>query len=549
MTEHFITVSYELKDSCSLFKTFAKVLLSGWKQLFPAKFKTELESLTFTKKLMTATISNILFVRNIFGDDAFAKKSLDGIPLRILKEKSSDLKAKSLANWLMGAFDALKNKYLRTLTLVIFLDPAFPEDTHEAYTIKVTYPGGLPSCEVVGTLAHVQNSTRDLLRAILMLTEGLEPLPETAYIALRLSYYDENTPQDYEPKGFQSAEKELILPATSTRVKIGRVSTAHHSLSFNVHAKPGGSSQEDQFLNDQFQQSQLSQSQSQLVQGENVQQVNTRSGRSVEEMEQLEHIAEEREVDEELPEEGGREDQSEVEVITTICCTCGSQKCDEQMLLCQYCGNQQHLPCYKLLPGDPLPSAHCCLPCSLQGEGRICTDAKLGRIATKKGANASVVANTMVFRRVLAALDLCNIVSEETLSELGLMDEMVISIAKKLLQDGIVQEGGQVDRSVLEDVRQRHFGRRASKRSREEEEVETMLRATDGLQIGDRGEVAGPSGDNSGDIGGLSGAPADTGARHGEENETQLGGGGNGGGQQEQGRERKRRRVSRTRGE
>ena len=65
---------------------------------------------------MTATISNILFVRNIFGDDAFAKKSLDGIPLRILKEKSSDVKAKSLANWLMRAFDALKNKYLRTLT-------------------------------------------------------------------------------------------------------------------------------------------------------------------------------------------------------------------------------------------------------------------------------------------------------------------------------------------------------------------------------------------------------------------------------------------------
>ena len=496
---------------------------------------------------MTATISNILFVRNIFGDDAFAKKSLDGIPLRILKEKSSDVKAKSLANWLMGAFDALKNKYLKTLTLVIFLDPAFPEDTHEAYTIKVTYPGGLPSCEVVGTLTHVQNSTRDLLQAILMLTEGLEPLPETAYIALRLSYYDENTPQDYEPKGFQSAEKELILPAASTRVKIGRVSTAHHSLSFNVHAKPGGSSQEDQFLNDQFQQSQLSQSQSQLVQGENVQQVNTRSGRSVDEME---HIAEEREADdEELLEEGGREDQGEVEVDTTICCTCGSQKHDEQMLLCQYCGNQQHLPCYKLLPGDPLPSGHCCLPCSLQGEGRICTDAKLGRIANKKGVNASVVANTMVFRRVLAALELCNIVSEETLSELGLMDEMVISIAKKLLQDGIVQEGGQVDRRVLEDVRQRHFGRRASKRSREEEEVETMLRATDGLQIGDRGESAGPSGDNSGDIGGLSGAPADTGARQGGENETQLGGGGNGGGQQEQGRERKRRRVSRTRGE
>ena len=222
---------------------------------------------------MTATISNILFVRNVFGDDAFAKKSLDGIPLRILKEKSSDPRAKSFANWLLGAFDALKKKFLRAVTLVIFLDPASPEDAHEAYTIKVTYPGGRPSCEVVGTLGEVQGSTRNLLQAILVLTDGLGPLPETAFIALRLSYYDENTPEDYEPRGFQSAEKELVLPIGSSRVKMGKVSTAHHSLTFNMHAKPGSSSQEEQLLNDQALHSQMSQTQSQLVQGENLQPV------------------------------------------------------------------------------------------------------------------------------------------------------------------------------------------------------------------------------------------------------------------------------------
>ena len=99
------------------------------------------------------------------------------------------------------------------------------------------------------------------------MTDGLDPLPETAYLSLRLSYYEENTPGDYEPNGYQSAEKELVLPASASKMKIGRVSTTHHSLSFNVHAKPAGSSQEDQLVNDQFAQSQPSQSQ--LVQ-ENV---------------------------------------------------------------------------------------------------------------------------------------------------------------------------------------------------------------------------------------------------------------------------------------
>ena len=370
--------------------------------------------LKFNKKLITATISSILFVRNIFQNNAFAKKYLDGIPLRILKEKSTDPRAKSFANWLVGAFDALKKKYLRGVTLVILLDPASQEDAHEAYSIKVTYPGGLPSCEVVGTMpGQVQNSTKNLLQAILMLTEGLDPLPETAYIALRLSYYDENTPEDYEPRGFQSAEKELVLPAASSRVKIGKVSTVHHCLTFNMHAKPGSSSQEDQLLNDQALHSQMSQSQSQLVQ---------------------------------------------------VMCSCGGKERNEQMLLCQHCGHEQHLACYKLLPGDPLPSAHCCLPCSLQGEGRVCTDPKLGKIATKKGLDASVLTNTMVFRRVLTALSLCKTVSREWLQELGLADSHITSIAEKLLGDGIVQEGGKVDRSVLEEAVQKHFGRRATKR-------------------------------------------------------------------------------------
>ena len=471
---------------------------------------------------MTATISNILFVRNIFGDDAFAKKSLDGMPLRILKEKSSDPRAKSFANWLLGAFDALKKKYLRGVTLVIFLDPASPEDAHEAYTIKVTYPGGLPSCEVVGSLGQVQNSTRNLLQAILVLTDGLDPLPETAYIALRLSYYDENTPEDYEPRGFQSAEKVLVLPATSSGVKIGKVSTAHHSLTFKMHANPGSSSQEDQLLNDQALQSQMSQSQSQLVQGQiehlqHVQEVGVSGA----------HIAGEREVDEEMLVES-------VPPALTMC-TCGSEQRDEQMLLCQHCGHEQHLPCYKLLPGDPLPSVHCCLPCSLQVEGRVCTDAKLGKIATKKGLDACVLANTMVFRRVLAALGLCNTVSREWLRELGLTASCIDNIVEKLVQGGIVQEEGQVDGNVLEEAVQKYFGRRASKRSRDEEEMETMLSRAN---IGEGNGDAGPSGDRRGRDG-QSGAGTGTG--HGVD-EAQLAGSGDGG----QGR--KRRRVSRTRG-
>ena len=42
-----------------------------------------------------------------------------------------------------------------------------------------------------GVSGLVQGSTRDLLQAILAHTQGLPALPATAFLALRLQYYDE----------------------------------------------------------------------------------------------------------------------------------------------------------------------------------------------------------------------------------------------------------------------------------------------------------------------------------------------------------------------
>ena len=74
----------------------------GWSKVFPAKVETEQQSLTFVKKLITAGISNITYLRSMFPEDAYARKTLDKMPLMILKEKSSNEKAAKLARWLLG---------------------------------------------------------------------------------------------------------------------------------------------------------------------------------------------------------------------------------------------------------------------------------------------------------------------------------------------------------------------------------------------------------------------------------------------------------------
>ena len=146
--------------------------------------------------------------------------------------------AQKVTSYLIGAFDALEKRYLRKLKIVIYLDPEKPDEAHEVYSVKVSYPDGLPALDVDG-LGRVKRSASDLLRTTLELTDGLDPLPNTVYIRFRMDYYDENTPQDYEPQGFERHSKDLVLPEGTRSLRAGNVLTSFHRLGVKVKAKPG----------------------------------------------------------------------------------------------------------------------------------------------------------------------------------------------------------------------------------------------------------------------------------------------------------------------
>ena len=192
-----------------------------------------------------------MFVRGFFDEDDYERKSFDKVPLRILKEKSNNPMAKKVASWLTGAFDALEKRYLRKLKMVIYLDPEKPDHAYEVYSIKVSYPEGLPALDVDGLgqvkqLGQVKRSTKDLLETTLKLTQGLDPLPSTAYLNFRMEYYDEDTPADYEPPGFERHPGKLVLREGTRSLRAGNVLTNFHSLGFNVKAKPGVAQSPDQ---------------------------------------------------------------------------------------------------------------------------------------------------------------------------------------------------------------------------------------------------------------------------------------------------------------
>ena len=174
----------------------------------------------------------------------------------------------------------------------------------------------------------------------------------------------------------------------------------------------------------------------------------------------------------------------------------------------------------------------------------MCTDVKLAKTADKKGMRLAT--NTMMFRRVLVSLDASDHVSQQSLIDLGLSEDVVGSIEQKLCQDGVIKEEGSVNGSALEEAKLKYFGKRASKRSRDEEEIENMSQAADELHIGDQVAQGGGDGKVRGGDGGQSGQ-----GNRNLQSEESVGLPGHPGaaGDAGEGHERKRRRISRARGE
>jgi len=213
---------------------------SSWSKMFPEKVETEAQSSLLMKKLISVAVSNISYSRQLFPEDSFAKKSLDKLPLKILKEQNTNKEAKQLANYLIAVFDAIDKRYLKEFILSIYEDPAFPLSVLEVYSFKLSYPSNGITCELELqgkeknrsiTMENIKESTQILLKRLLEMTQDLAPIPEQCCLSVRLTYYDEVTPSDYHPKGFISTEYEMPQPRNGAPSgQVGRITTQHHSL-------------------------------------------------------------------------------------------------------------------------------------------------------------------------------------------------------------------------------------------------------------------------------------------------------------------------------
>ncbi|XP_006786962.1 zebrafish testis-expressed 38 [Neolamprologus brichardi] len=217
-----------------------------WTELFPNDFKSAQESLLFVKRMMVVAVSSITYLRGIFPEDAYRSRYLEDFCIKILRESCNTPGAAKIVKWLMGCFDALEKQYLQLVFIGVCADPDEPNRIIESYHFKFRYSAKGPEMDILRNNGIKMQVTMDdtkkalvlLIRKLFLLMQNLDALPSNVYLTMKLYYYDEITPADYQPPGFKEGECDsLWFEGVAVNFRVGEVETPFHTLKIAVSAE------------------------------------------------------------------------------------------------------------------------------------------------------------------------------------------------------------------------------------------------------------------------------------------------------------------------
>ncbi|XP_049454140.1 zebrafish testis-expressed 38 isoform X2 [Epinephelus fuscoguttatus] len=214
-----------------------------WTGLFPSDLKTEQESLVFVKRMMAVAVSSITYLRGIFPEDAYRSRYVEDLCIKVLREDCATPGASKVVKWMMGSFDALEKRYVGS-----FIHEYFELCIIESYQFKFKYTEKGPEMDILRnndveaqvTLEDTKRALVLLIRKLFLLMQNLNALPNNVCLTMKLYYYDDITPDDYQPPGFREGECDsLWFEGMAVHFKVGEVQTPFHTLRVRVSAEQG----------------------------------------------------------------------------------------------------------------------------------------------------------------------------------------------------------------------------------------------------------------------------------------------------------------------
>jgi len=185
----------------------------------------------FLKKMVAIAISNIVYLRADLPEESFAQRSLGSMDLRVIQKVKGDanMPTNTLIEMVKDGMSAIDKGYLRKLSIVIFEgDDAEEGDMRKAYetysfyfglqdkdfslTRSSKHHGDAPMLESESNVSmelteeKIMRTVKKLLNRLIAGTQELDVLPDVAHLKICLEYYEQLTPVDYEPKGYENSE-------------------------------------------------------------------------------------------------------------------------------------------------------------------------------------------------------------------------------------------------------------------------------------------------------------------------------------------------------
>ncbi|XP_020213041.1 meiosis-specific protein ASY1 [Cajanus cajan] len=218
---------------------------------------TEQDSLLLTRNLLRIAIFNISYIRGLFPEKYFNDKSVPALEMKIKKLMPLDAESRRLIDWMeKGVYDALQKKYLKTLLFCVCeavdgpmieeyaFSFSYSDSENQEVSMNINRTGnkkqrGTFKCNSTTEITpqQMRSSACKMIRTLVQLMRTLEKMPEERTILMKLLYYDDVTPADYEPPFFRGcADEEAYHPweKNPLKMEVGNVNSKHFVLALKV---------------------------------------------------------------------------------------------------------------------------------------------------------------------------------------------------------------------------------------------------------------------------------------------------------------------------
>ncbi|NXU78877.1 HORM2 protein, partial [Oreotrochilus melanogaster] len=203
---------------------------------------TEQQSVVLVKRLLAISVSCITYMRGLFPESSYGTRYLDDLCLKILREDKSCLGSLQIVKWIQGCFHALDRQYP-----CLFFSPLLLnlQAVTELYRFKFKYKKEVAQMDISSNQMNsvkgvcgedVKQASRLLVRRLYLLLQNLGPLPNDVSLTMKLLYYSDVTPEDYQPPGFKEdgSPGDLFFNGDPVNLKVGSISTGFHLMRVRV---------------------------------------------------------------------------------------------------------------------------------------------------------------------------------------------------------------------------------------------------------------------------------------------------------------------------